>query len=347
MLEKKEEWRKPPAELKLSNYMVSSKGRVKNLKKNEIIPFNQYARRNGYLFIRFAIDTGDNTYKAKTFGVHIIIIITFLGKGNPDQTVDHMNRIRDDNRIENLRWLTAKEQAQNRHYPKTISTRKIIQYDKNNNNIKEWDSISLIIATLDISDEQIYRACDKNILLLNSFWKYKDKINLPNEDWTDVIINNHDIKASNKGRVQIDLSNSGRILDATNTKGNGYYRVTIGKKQYVIQRLICAAFKDFDVNSKLEINHIDGNKKNNNIENLEIVTRKQNMKHARETGLVPKIQNGRRRPVIRSNLDGSDEKLYATVTEAGKENNGDTCSISKACKGIRKTVNGYKYRYAN
>lgn len=205
----------------------------------------------------------------------------------------------------------------------------------------------MIANELGISYKQIQISCLNSILLLNYYWKYKDRVEIPGEIWKDININSIPIKASNKGRIQVDFSKSGKILDASIAKSKEYYRVQIGNKRYVIQRIICAAFKDFDVNSKMEINHIDGNIKNNCIENLEIVTRKENMKHAHQTGLIPKIKNGRRRPVIRCDLDGTNEKLYASVTEAGKENNGDTCSISKACKGIRKTVNGYKYRYAN
>jgi hypothetical protein len=50
-------------------------------------------------------------------------------------------------------------------------------------------------------------------------------------------------------------------------------------------RLTASVFFNVDILG-LEINHIDGNKKNNNIKNLEIVNHKDNMAHAFRTGLI-------------------------------------------------------------
>lgn len=50
-----------------------------------------------------------------------------------------------------------------------------------------------------------------------------------------------------------------------------------GRKPFYIHRCICSAFKDKD---KPDVNHIDGNKKNNHINNLEWVTKQENEIHA-------------------------------------------------------------------
>lgn len=57
------------------------------------------------------------------------------------------------------------------------------------------------------------------------------------------------------------------------------------KKTFRVHRLVLMAFnlvKDFET---LEVNHIDGNKKNNNLSNLEWVTCSENQKHAFQLGL--------------------------------------------------------------
>lgn len=64
---------------------------------------------------------------------------------------------------------------------------------------------------------------------------------------------------------------------------NGYYRVSLwknGKSQVsLVHRIVAKAFFD-NISDDLQVNHIDGNKENNSLDNLELVTPKQNVKHA-------------------------------------------------------------------
>ena len=71
-----------------------------------------------------------------------------------------------------------------------------------------------------------------------------------------------------------------------------YVIVRINEAPYKVHRLICVAFKNFDINSNLTINHIDGNKKNNKLDNLEILSIHENIIHAFKTGLMPKEKPG-------------------------------------------------------
>lgn len=74
--------------------------------------------------------------------------------------------------------------------------------------------------------------------------------------------------------------------------GNGYLYVVLQKdkkrfKKYV-HRIVANAFIGF---SKLEVNHKDLNKKNNNIKNLEYVTKSENHRHANQKR--PRTRNGK------------------------------------------------------
>ena len=97
-----------------------------------------------------------------------------------------------------------------------------------------------------------------------------------------------------------EVSNLGQVrsLNYKRTKGtkilklvidkDGYLRVNLYKngKQYnkKVHRLVTAAFIP-NPEGKTEVNHIDGNKTNNRVENLEWVTHSENIQHAWESGL--------------------------------------------------------------
>lgn len=72
---------------------------------------------------------------------------------------------------------------------------------------------------------------------------------------------------------------------------NGYLRIAIQKKHYLIHRLVLETFNPVENMDKLQVNHIDGNKENNCLNNLEWVTPSENKKHAIYTlNKVPSIK---------------------------------------------------------
>lgn len=76
----------------------------------------------------------------------------------------------------------------------------------------------------------------------------------------------------------------GRVLKPRNVS-NGYHGVNLNGEQYLLHRLVWESFNSV-IPDGLEINHIDGDKKNNVLSNLEVVTRRENVNHAFENGLV-------------------------------------------------------------
>lgn len=84
-------------------------------------------------------------------------------------------------------------------------------------------------------------------------------------------------------------------------KASGYDRLWIegddGRRaQYLVHRLVAMTYLENPEN-KEQVNHKDGNKSNNHVDNLEWVSRKENMKHAFETGLNSNVgeNNGKAR----------------------------------------------------
>lgn len=71
----------------------------------------------------------------------------------------------------------------------------------------------------------------------------------------------------------------------TITNTSGYASVRLPGKNHLVHRLVALAFIP-NPDSKPQVNHKDGNKRNNNVSNLEWVTAEENMKHAGDVGLI-------------------------------------------------------------
>lgn len=86
------------------------------------------------------------------------------------------------------------------------------------------------------------------------------------------------------------------IKQGVNQKG--YVRVALAcsdgvSRYFLLHRIIMESFFPIDNCEEMQINHIDGNKLNNSIYNLEWCTAKENIAHSIRTGLrIPKEQNG-------------------------------------------------------
>ncbi len=91
----------------------------------------------------------------------------------------------------------------------------------------------------------------------------------------------------------------GRVVTQSMTE-RGYLRVTVCGKNLKVHRLVAEAFID-NPDGLAEVNHIDGNKANNCVSNLEWSDRLSNMRHAFATGLMPPLRGGEkaRRAVLK------------------------------------------------
>lgn len=65
---------------------------------------------------------------------------------------------------------------------------------------------------------------------------------------------------------------------------HGYFRVLLDGTYYSVHRVVWETFYDQSLSQKIEVDHIDGNKANNNIKNLRLANRTDNMKNAYSNG---------------------------------------------------------------
>ena len=125
----------------------------------------------------------------------------------------------------------------------------------------------------------------------------------------------------------------------------GYYTVNLCKYNkcisFRIHRLVGFAFIP-NPEDKPEINHKNGIKTDNRVENLEWVTYKENQIHASDV-LGLNLYN--RKPVAQYNRNGVLLNSFKSATDAARSINGDARNVSGICLGIGKTHRGYIFKY--
>lgn len=93
---------------------------------------------------------------------------------------------------------------------------------------------------------------------------------------------------SNLGKVKRNDIELTPYIDATKYSKVGLFNGNGKQKKFLLHRLVAESFISNPEN-KPEVNHIDGNKQNNCVSNLEWVTRSENVKHAAKKGLMTKV----------------------------------------------------------
>lgn len=185
------------------------------------------------------------------------------------------------------------------------------------------------------------------------------------EIWKDVKGYEGLYQVSNLGRVKsldayvnVGIKNvkkalrKGKYLKATVNRC-GYFIVELSKngtrKTTTIHRLVASAFID-NPHNKPCVNHIDGNKQNNYISNLEWCTHSENIKHAFDNGLkVCKYgkEHHNHKIINQYDLNNNFIKKWYGFHEINRELGFDYRNIWACCNGKQPTAYGYIWRYAN
>lgn len=162
------------------------------------------------------------------------------------------------------------------------------------------------------------------------------------EEWKSIENYEGFYEVSNLGNIK--NSKTGRVLKPTD-RGNGYYCCTLCKngtrKNIDIHRLVAKAFIDNPEN-KPEVNHIDGNKQNNCVENLEWATRSENEIHAMDNDLCKY-----NKPIKATNVKTGESIEFRSMHQATEHFGMYKRCVEAVLLGRRKTHHGYTFEYIN
>lgn len=109
-----------------------------------------------------------------------------------------------------------------------------------------------------------------------------------------------------------------------------------------VHRLVAQEFLD-NPNNLPQVNHKDGNRLNNKVDNLEWVTASKNIVHGYKMNLC----KANEKKVLQYDLDGKFIKEWKSTMEIQRKLNFKNCCISPCCLGKRKTAYGYIWKYAD
>lgn len=172
------------------------------------------------------------------------------------------------------------------------------------------------------------------------------------EVWKDIGDYNGLYQVSNYGRVKSSgkKSNHKGAIILKQATIQGYKMVTLTKnskgKMFKVHRLVALAFIPNPEN-KPQVNHIDGNKNNNHVSNLEWCTAKENCFHAEKLKLRYRYSGKENKKSIQikqiDDLTGEVVAVYGSLREMERETGFTRTSISRSLGSSTKRPYGWKW----
>ena len=144
------------------DYQISNLGRVWSKKSNRYL--KPQKDNCGYLRIQLYMGNG----KVRTEKVHRLVAIAFIDNPNNLPEVNHINHIRDDNRVENLEWVDHKENCEKMQRVKQVG-----KYDREGNLLEIFDTLTQAAKAEGTTSSNILALMKRKPQKIRKYlWKY-------------------------------------------------------------------------------------------------------------------------------------------------------------------------------
>ncbi len=158
------------------------------------------------------------------------------------------------------------------------------------------------------------------------------------EEWKDVVGAEEYYQISSFGRVK--NKGTGEILKPSKSGAYRHIELRYGiNRNFLIHRMVAEAFIPNPFNLRC-VNHIDENKENNHVDNLEWCTYQYNTTYGKGS-----LQ--RNSKIIQYDMAGNALKIWESIKEASENLGIKYQNISACCRGKKKSSCGYMWSYAN
>lgn len=299
----------------------------------------------GYRVVDLVGDDG----RHRVVKVHRLVAMTHLPDFDSTKTVDHINRDKDDNRVDNLRVVDMSAQNRNRdmaNFGKGKSMA-VYQLDKKTGEIIDvYDSCHKAADDLGKpgGGGSINRACNGQLKSAYGYcWSFvpMEKDDLEGEEWRAF----EDVWVSNHGRVRFVATTVTVTNDVTDYGKDGRYRIkTIKGRRWSVHRLVAHVFLGMPVDGTHDVIFKDGNADNLHVDNLEVCAKDRGKKRAAELA----AQRGRKRftrAVEQWTRSGVRVGEYDSVADAGRHTGIDSSSIGKSARGALPHAGGFVWKF--
>lgn len=132
-----------------------------------------------------------------------------------------------------------------------------------------------------------------------------------------------------------------KLKPQTDTDGYLQVRLCYGASSRLVfvHRLVAETYLSIPAGCA-EVNHIDGNKKNNHVSNLEWCSRRDNMLHAHDHGLI-----NTRTPIMATDIHTGEQFIFKGQHDAARSLGIDQGNINHALRRDDGTSRGYRFEY--